>query len=60
MRIKHENTADPICPWCGHQADDDFEAGEYQEIECGECGRPYKQERIVELTYTTERMEMTE
>ena len=50
----------PICPWCGHPNQDDFEMGGYQEIECSKCWQPFKFIRCVEISYVVDRMEVTE
>lgn len=63
MTLSTVNTADtdvPICPYCGREqqslnlsAADDFEAI----ATCVACGRRFRVERDIEITYTTSEIE---
>lgn len=50
---------DPICPHCNHPHRDALEwedcedGGSGQDRECDSCGKPFKVERHVEVTYST-------
>ena len=52
----HEDTPEVVCPWCGCVYRDSFEHGEGVN-ECEDCGRKYHMARLVEVTYTTSRVE---
>jgi transcription elongation factor Elf1 len=47
-------TMEPICPYCGHEQGDFWEAqrdsGEHQ---CDSCGRSFAYERCVSVDYST-------
>lgn len=46
MKFKIVHTDDPICPHCGHVDtnwwDHSSSGDEAWDVECGECGKPYR------------------
>lgn len=45
-------TAEVVCPFCGCQNADSWELPDEDErYECAECGKVFKYERCVEVTY---------
>ena len=44
----------PVCPYCGDELADPWELEEdCAATECNECGKEYRYERIVTISYTT-------
>lgn len=51
-------TDEIVCPWCGHEQGDSWEAPDSdEECECYECGKIFAYERDVEVTYSSHRVE---
>lgn len=52
-----EHTDFPICPYCGHEDFNGWEAftdgGSLNEVDCPQCETPYIVECITTITYTT-------
>jgi hypothetical protein len=58
MNIDHEYTDAPVCPHCGVAHEDAFEWGGGRADEgtrnCWKCKKPFKWERDISVTYSTE------
>lgn len=57
--IEHEYTHDIVCPYCGHKFDDSWEYGDIQsgmEIECDKCDKTFRAYSIVDISYSTEKI----
>jgi hypothetical protein len=52
--IDHDCTGEPVCPHCGHAHQDAFEWSDEGTRNCHKCRKPFKWEREVEVTYSTE------
>lgn len=51
---------DIVCPWCGHHIEDDegtFVSEGDGEYTCDECGKVFKFQADIEVTYSTQRKE---
>ena len=59
--IDHHYTNNPVCPYCGYEESDAWEWGDGGEgdgeHECGDCEKPYRYVRYVDINYSTEKME---
>jgi len=49
-------TQEIVCPWCGQEQSDSWEASDSEEHECDNCGNRYKHERNVQVDYSTEKI----
>lgn len=58
--IDHEYTYEIVCPHCGYSISDSNELSDDCGIEekCEQCGKPYSWERIVSVSYCTEKKEL--
>lgn len=54
--IDHKHTDEIVCPWCGQEESDSWEYDENGTIDC-ECGNKFYYERIIDVTYSTEKIE---
>jgi hypothetical protein len=52
--IDHDCTWEPVCPRCGHAHQDAFEWSDTGTRNCHKCRKPFKWEREVEVSYSTE------
>ncbi len=52
----HEYTSEIVCPHCGYEFSDSWEAGEGKS-ECYECKGKFEVERIVDVNYCTSKIE---
>lgn len=48
----HEDTNEIVCPYCGYEQCDSWEAGE-GDNDCPECHKVFEVERIMSVTYNT-------
>ena len=60
--IDHEDTQEIVCPHCGHKHRDSWERsantdGAEGTADCEKCGKQFKWECTVRITYSTVRME---
>lgn len=56
--IDHEYTDEIVCPYCGSEHADSWEyESDTNVIDCWECGREFRYERHVIITYSSEKME---
>lgn len=47
-------TDNMVCPWCGYEHGDSWEFNEDSgETDCNECGKTFKFERDISITYST-------
>lgn len=51
----HEDTDEVVCPHCGYEHSDSWEAGEGKG-ECPDCGGLFTMERDVSVSYSTEKL----
>jgi len=59
--IYHEYEPLITCPHCGRKEEDSWEVNDDNgEMECGECDKKFSYERIVDVTYTTRKIEETQ
>ena len=49
--ITHEYTPEIVCPWCGMEHGDSWEAPESDKWECDECGQWFTFYRHVDVSY---------
>ena len=56
--FEHEYTQEVVCPYCGCEHIDSWEFGESGEVECADCMKTFKFERIVTCDYSTERLDL--
>lgn len=58
--IDHENTDDPVCPYCGDSftvcEDLGWNAKNQTDILCDKCGEMYRITAEYSVTYTTEKI----
>jgi transposase-like protein len=43
------------CPWCGYEEQDSFEIGDGN-FDCNECGKTYRVDHDVSVTYSTSKV----
>lgn len=52
-------TSSPVCPHCEEKYEHDWELdlsdGDTEEIECANCGKPYRVTRHISIDYSTEK-----
>lgn len=53
MEIDHEYTREIVCPHCGYEFGDSWEADDYGEDNCPECDGKFTFEREVDIHYST-------
>lgn len=54
MEIKHKNTLEIICPWCGNEIKDSWDIyGECGSVECAKCEKLFEFESEQVVYYTT-------
>ena len=51
--IDHEYTDEIVCPYCGYEHGDSWEAPDDGEDECAECGKTFRFERDYTIRYVT-------
>lgn len=55
--IDHTYTENIVCPYCGHEDIDSWEAqSDHGEYECGMCDELFFYERIVTTQYSTKKL----
>lgn len=55
--IDHKFTEEIVCPWCGNVYYYSYEfKDDYGEIECDDCGRSFRYDRIISVEYSTHRV----
>lgn len=50
-------TEEVVCPYCGYIHEDSWEFDDNGRYECNHCGKEFEFERIVDVHYTTSRIE---
>lgn len=58
--IDHEYTDNIVCPWCGSEDTDSWEAADDGKRDCYDCGKPFEYEREVSCSYSTAKLEREE
>lgn len=51
--IDHEYTDEIVCPHCGYEHGDSWEAPDDGEDDCEECGKPFRFVRDITVRYST-------
>lgn len=58
-QIDHEYTREIVCPYCGYEERDSWEVSPDEKylglVECENCGKEFYAERMIQVTYSTER-----
>lgn len=54
--IDYKFTREIICPYCGYEFSDSGEFSDESKEECPECYNEFFQERIVDVSYSTEKI----
>jgi DNA-directed RNA polymerase subunit RPC12/RpoP len=49
-------THEIVCPWCGYEQSDSWEASDEGDHICDNCLREYRHVREVEISYSTEKI----
>lgn len=55
--IDHTLTTYPVCPYCGHNHAGSWEGFESGVYECEECEKEFNVEVVVEVNFTTSKIE---
>lgn len=56
--IDHEYTDEIVCPYCGHESEDSWEASEdSDDEECDECGKHFAYDSETTRTYTSRKVD---
>ena len=55
--IDCEYTREIVCPYCGYEHQDSWEADDQDTRLCGSCEREFKFTRDVDVTYISEKIE---
>jgi len=58
--VKYLMNDEAVCPYCDHEQSDSWEIAtetrdEWIQTECGNCGNTFLLERVVQVSYSTER-----